>query len=416
MKKLLLSCFALAIANISIGQCTVTLNVSDSTLCQGDTATLTALPPSSTNNITTTFAAGNNHRGNMFDIVATNQITIDSVHAHPQGNTTIEIYYKMGSFSGSENTAGNWTLVGSAAVTAQAQGTPTSVPINIGVTIPAGQTYSFYVTSSNTAVSLNYTDGTTQGAVYASDANMQILEGVGLEYPFSGTPFSPRMWNGTIYYSTTTGTSTFNWSTGATTQSIDVVPTANTTYTVDVTIPGCPSTVSESADIEVSDLAVDLGGDTTICVYNSITFDPGNDPADTYSWSTGATTSTITIDSTIQNTGTTDYIVSVTDDFGCLAIDTVALTVDDCLSIFDKEKETFTVYPNPANDVIHFTTTLDGTKKLLIYDLTGAVLNTDLLVNSVELSLIDFNSGMYIYKVFDEHDDLINSGKFVVKR
>lgn len=416
MKKLLLSCFALAIANISIGQCTVTLNVSDSTLCQGDTATLTALPPSSTNNITTTFAAGNNHRGNMFDIVATNQITIDSVHAHPQGNTTIEIYYKMGSFSGSENTAVNWTLVGSAAVTAQAQGTPTSVPINIGVTIPAGQTYGFYVTSSNTAVSLNYTDGTTQGAVYASDANMQILEGVGLEYPFSGTPFSPRMWNGTIYYSTTTGTSTFNWSTGATTQSIDVVPTANTTYTVDVTIPGCPSTVSESVDIEVSDLAVDLGGDTTICVYNSITFDPGNDPADTYSWSTGATTSTITIDSTIQNTGTTDYIVSVTDDFGCLAIDTVALTVDDCLSIFDKEKETFTVYPNPANDVIHFTTTLDGTKKLLIYDLTGAVLNSDLLVNSVELSLIDFNSGMYIYKVFDEHDDLINSGKFVVKR
>lgn len=353
----------------------------------------------------------------MFDIVATNQITIDSVHAHPMGNTTIEIYYKMGSFSGSENTAGNWTLVGSAAVTAQAQGTPTSVPINIGVTIPAGQTYGFYVTSSNTAVSLNYTDGTTQGAVYASDANMQILEGVGLEYPFSGTPFSPRMWNGTIYYSTATGgASTFSWNTGATTQSIDVVPTGNTTYTVDVTIPGCPSTVTESADIEVSDLSVDLGGDTTICVYNSITFDPGNDPADTYSWSTGATTSTITIDSTIQNTGTTDYIVSVTDDFGCLAIDTVALTVDDCLSIFDKEKESFTVYPNPASDVIHFTTTLDGTKKLLIYDLTGAVLNTDLLVNSVELSLTDFNSGMYIYKVFDEHDDLINSGKFVVKR
>ena len=264
---------------------------------------------------------------------------------------------------------------------------------------------------------MNYTDGTSQGSVYTSDANMQILEGVGLEYPFSGTPFSPRMWNGTIYYSTATGgASTFSWNTGATTQSIDVVPTTNTTYTVDVTIPGCPSTVTESADIEVSDLTVDLGGDTTICVYNSITFDPGNDPADTYSWSTGATTSTITIDSTIQNTGTTDYIVSVTDDFGCLAIDTVALTVDDCLSIFDKEKETFAVYPNPASDVIHFTTTLDGTKKLLIYDLTGAVLNSDLLVNSVELSLIDFNSGMYIYKVFDEHDDLINSGKFVVKR
>lgn len=416
MKKLLLSFFAMTFAYTSFGQCSVTLDVSDSTLCQGDAATITAITPSASNNITTTFAAGNNHRGNMFDIVAINDITIDSVYAHPQANTTIEIYYKVGSFSGSENNAGAWTLVGSAAVTAQAQGTPTPVPLNINVAIPAGQTYAFYVTSSNVAVSLNYTDGTAQGAVYVSDANMQVLQGVGLEYPFSGSPFSPRMWNGTIYYSTNTGAASFSWSSGETTPSISVTPTANTTYTVDVTIAGCPSTVSASADIEVSDVSADLGSDTTICVYNSITFDPGNDPADVFSWSTGATTSTLTVDSTMQNTGTVDYIVNITDNFGCMAVDTVSLTVDDCLSIFDAEKDEYTVYPNPAQDKIYFSTNNSNVDKVVVFDLTGSMVAKSKISGTTSLSLDSFNNGMYYYKLYDQQNQFIHSGKFVVKK
>lgn len=416
MKKLLLPFFAIAFAYNSFGQCSVTLDVSDSTLCQGDTATLTAVTPSSSNNITTTFAAGNNHRGNMFDIVAINDITIDSVYAHPQANTTIEIYYKVGSFSGSENTAGAWTLVGSAAVTAQAQGIPTPVPVNINVAIPAGQTYGFYVTSSNTAVSLNYTDGATQGAVYSSDANMQVLEGVGLEYPFSGTPFSPRMWNGTIYYSTNTGTATYSWSTGETTPSINVTPSTNTTYSVDVTITGCTSTITESADIEVSDVSADLGSDTTICVYNSITFDPGNDPTDTYSWSTGATTSTLSVDSTMQNSGTVDYIVNITDDFGCMAVDTVSLTVDDCLSIFETKQNYYDVYPNPAQDKIYFSTNNLEVQKVVIFDLTGSMILESQINGSTLVKLDSFNNGMYYYKLYNQQNEQIHSGKFIVKK
>lgn len=415
MKKLLLSVFTLTLTYASFGQCTVALNVTDATLCQGDDATITATVPGASNNITTTFAAGNNHRGNMFDVVAINDITIDSVYAHPQANTTIEIYYKSGGFSGSENNAAAWTLVGSAAVTAQATGTPTPVPINIGVTIPAGQTYAFYVTSSDIAVSLNYTDGTSQGAVYVSDANMQVLQGVGLEYPFSGSPFSPRMWNGTIYYSTVSGVS-YAWNTTEITPSITVSPTVTTTYSVDVTIPGCANTVTESIIVEVSDLTVDLGPDTTICDYNSITFDPGNDPTDTYQWSTTDMTPTLTIDNTIQSTGTVEYIVNVTDNFGCFGVDTVALTVDPCLSVFEKEKDQFSVYPNPASDEIYFSTNNSEAKELIIYDLTGAVVTKKALNENVKVSLSDYNNGMYIYKIFDDSRTLLNSGKFIVKK
>src|SRR5436853_5103671 len=148
-----------------------------------------------------TFAGGNNHRGNMFDITAINDVTIASVDAHPMANTNYAIYYKAGTFAGSENDSTVWTLVGQATgVVAQPFGTPTPLPIAINITIPAGQTYGWYVTSTDVLVAQNYTNGTAQGNVFASDANIQFLEGVGLEYPFSGAPFTPRVWNGWIHY------------------------------------------------------------------------------------------------------------------------------------------------------------------------------------------------------------------------
>ena len=149
--------------------------------------------------VTTTFSAGNSQSGNMFDIAATNEVTVTSFDGHPQGNTDYEVYYRAGSHLGFEDVSTAWTLVGSASgVVAQPQGSPTSIPIAVDVTIPAGETYAFYVTST-TSVNQNYSNGSLVGAVFASDANMQFLEGTGNAYPF-GSTFSPRVFNGVIHY------------------------------------------------------------------------------------------------------------------------------------------------------------------------------------------------------------------------
>lgn len=157
----------------------------------------------------TTFAGGNNHRGNMFDLTALNTITIWSMDGSPMSNTGYEIYYKTGTYVGSENNPSAWTLLGSnPTVVSNGSGIPTPLGIMINLTIPQGQTYGFYVSSTNTSVSQDYTDGTSVGNVFASDANLQYHEGCGLEYPFSNSPFTPRIWNGRIHYcpGTTTGT------------------------------------------------------------------------------------------------------------------------------------------------------------------------------------------------------------------
>lgn len=179
---------------------TYSVMISDAMGCL-DTAAATV--GSTSTILQSTFAAGNNHRGNMFDITAISTVMIESFDSHPMANTSYEIYYKSGTYVGSENNAAAWTLVGSAAnVVAQPQGTPTPLPIPVNVIIPAGQTYGFYVTSSNITVSQRYTNGTAVGNVFAQDASIQFKEGCGIEYPFASTPFTPRVWNGRIHYCT----------------------------------------------------------------------------------------------------------------------------------------------------------------------------------------------------------------------
>ncbi|GAB3697653.1 hypothetical protein GCM10027592_22000 [Spirosoma flavus] len=150
------------------------------------------------------YNANNGHRGIMFDIEAANTSTITCFDANLYASTTAdyEIYYKIGSYKGSETTAADWTFVGRAnAVSSLGNGVPTPIPIN--VVIPAGQKVGFYVTHIGYGVygGVNYTVSATEGVVVGSDANITITGGVGKAYPFS-TTYSYRLPNITAHYST----------------------------------------------------------------------------------------------------------------------------------------------------------------------------------------------------------------------
>ncbi|MCF8295154.1 MAG: T9SS type A sorting domain-containing protein, partial [Bacteroidales bacterium] len=111
----------------------------------------------------------------------------------------------------------------------------------------------------------------------------------------------------------------YNWSTGATTQLIDV----NTAGTYAVTVTdgnGCEN--NDSFVLTVNALPiVNLGADAAICFGESHNLDAGTFNA--YNWSTGATTQLIDV----NTTGT--YAVTVTDGNGCENSDSFDLTVND---------------------------------------------------------------------------------------
>ena len=55
-------------------------------------------------------AAGNNHRGNMFDLVVNQNVAITQFDISPMGNAPYEVYYKPGTWEGFANTPSAWTL------------------------------------------------------------------------------------------------------------------------------------------------------------------------------------------------------------------------------------------------------------------------------------------------------------------
>ena len=89
-------------------------------------------------------------------------------------------------------------MAGSAMVTGAGLNMPTPVPVTLSINIPAGQTYGFYVTTTTSG--MDYTNGTALGNVLVENADLQILEGTGKNYPFGTSTITPREFNGTIYY------------------------------------------------------------------------------------------------------------------------------------------------------------------------------------------------------------------------
>lgn len=147
---------------------------------------------------TTTFAGGNGNDGNMFDVTATIDVTVNGFYGNLNGTGYVKIYYRNGTYVGNEATPGAWTFIDSAMITGTA-GSPTLIPIPVNITIPSGQTVAFYITGTGSGADVDYTDGTTEGAVFTDDGLITVKEGKGVEYPF-GTFYTPRIWNGTIDY------------------------------------------------------------------------------------------------------------------------------------------------------------------------------------------------------------------------
>jgi hypothetical protein len=114
-------------------------------------------------------------------------------------NRTVFVYWKAGTYVGSENTPGAWTLLGSVNVTPGGDGTLTSVAIG-GVTIPAGQTYGIKVWDGGTGG----TDGPgldlRLGGTSASDANLSLTSNAYTCNTTFESPSSNFGWQGNVLY------------------------------------------------------------------------------------------------------------------------------------------------------------------------------------------------------------------------
>jgi hypothetical protein len=116
---------------------------------------------------------------------------------------------------------------------------------------------------------------------------------------------------------------TFNWGTNATTSSITVSPTNNTTYTVNVTTSGCVFNLATIVNVNAKP-TVSLGSAKSYCAGGNITLNPSITGAGPYlyQWSTSENTSTITV----NPASTTTYSLTVTDANLCTGTSSVSVS------------------------------------------------------------------------------------------
>lgn len=169
-----------------------------------------------TDSSTTLFAPTLNiiNTGNMFDITATNAVAITGFVISPSYThvqDTFDIWYKPGTYVGSIKTQANWTLAKSYTVATTQDSS--WLPQDLNITIPAGQTYAFYLTFKSPDNQYNtqkFTVGTGVGNIVGDNTtDIDVKEGASVNYPFgvasaflSAGYKEPRVWNGTVHYCT----------------------------------------------------------------------------------------------------------------------------------------------------------------------------------------------------------------------
>jgi hypothetical protein len=130
---------------------------------------------------------------------------------------------------------------------------------------------------------------------------------------------------------TANGGSTYLWSNGATTSTINVSPSSTTTYTVTATSgDGCTATATQTltvvtsptASISIVEISGTANNDGTIC--DGFDVDLTASGGDSYEWSTGEATTTI-----YKNPSTTTtYTVTATNATGCTGTASRTITVN----------------------------------------------------------------------------------------
>lgn len=216
---------------------------------------------------------------------------------------------------------------------------------------------------------------------------------------------------------------TYNWSTGATTQSISTSVSAN--YSLTVTDGnGCSSTDAVGLFIG-NGIAVDLGADVSGCASTNVVLNAGNG-YDTYDWSDGSSSQLVNI-ATSGN-----YSVTVTDGNGCSSTDDVDVDI----------------YPNPSQPTItmnnntliadsgfvlydwyysgnYFATTpmnflpinLSGSYSVKVYDANGCSSATSATFNAVYNAIEDLeNASFSLYPNPAENIVVLSYSGFVINR
>lgn len=182
---------------------------------------------------------------------------------------------------------------------------------------------------------------------------------------------------------TASGASTYSWSTGASTASITVSPTATTVYTVSSTGSTCNDTKTHQVYVKPLPL-IDFAGNRVCDTDPPFTLN-GTPIGGTY---TGQGVNGSTFDPQAAGDGTFTIVYSVTQQ-GCTATAQGNVQVLVCTGVDELNKETvLDIFPNPGNGLIHVVSGIE-LREVRVSDAAGrlvAIVQTNATSETIDIS------------------------------
>lgn len=200
------------------------------------------------------------------------------------------------------------------------------------------------------------------------------------------------------------GASTYTWNPGNLNgANVVVSPAVNTTYTVSGNIGICSGSKTIDITVGASPTINAVTSESLLCAGTAATLTASG--ASSYSWSTGATTSTIAVFPTLS----TSYTV-IGYNGPCSATTTIVQQVAWCTGISEGKTGTdsYMVYPNPFNNELNFYSSEEV--EMNVFNALGQIIrtekftgthtvSTDLLPNGIYMISMKGNSGSRTMKL-----------------
>jgi len=321
----------------------------DTAICEGESVTLSATNEGFKRTLTTGLdTSAFKRNGNMFNLQAIDEVIIQSFDvnlAHSAGTfADISIYYKTSTYVGSEYISSDWRLVGSAAnVLSNGPGNPTPVPVPVNITIPAGSTFGFYITTTN---GTNFYSSLGPPNPVARDGSLEVYKGTACNYPFGAPASAGRIWSGRIHYRTFSGIN-YLWNTADETADITITPDSTALYSVYVSDSnGCGDGDEVMVTLNPNPI-VDAGLDDTVCLGKEAQLAATG--ADIYLWTPeNGLSDPNSSNPVLTPSGTQAYLLTGTDSAtGCMNYDTVTISIGGCEIVIP---QAFTPNNDGSND------------------------------------------------------------------
>jgi len=157
--------------------------------------------------LSTLFTGGNSGSaggGNYFTVTVTNALNVTGFDVNTTAaagtNFGFEVYTVPTTHAGNELIPGNWTLVGTGTGVSAGLNLPSPVTLAAPFQLGTGAVgMAIFLRGGPGSVSLSYTNGTGSNQNY-SNSDLALALGTATNAFFSPSVFTPRVWNGTVYY------------------------------------------------------------------------------------------------------------------------------------------------------------------------------------------------------------------------